>query len=92
MQIDAFQIALKEFNTEFDIPMNLADRVDKQYEETVEFCAAVNHGSDSERREEALDTLICGFQNCLAMNIPNPLFAAYLKLQKNAAKYRESLC
>lgn len=89
MHIDEFLLHLDSFNNEFDIDTSPEGRAEKLLEEVEEFVEALESSTKDHADEEAIDVLICAISNVHSRGINNPLFAAYLKLQKTADKYRK---
>jgi NTP pyrophosphatase (non-canonical NTP hydrolase) len=89
MQIDEFLLHLEAFHKEFSLDTSPQGRADKLIEEVCEFVEALTISTQEHADDEAIDVLVCAISNVVCRGIHNPLFAAYLKLQRTAEKYRQ---
>lgn len=81
MDIREYQLHYERFHEEFGIDTSVKAKTDKLIEEVCEY---LEEPSD----DEALDIMNVAISLVMARGIKNPLFAGYLKLQRNTEKYR----
>lgn len=89
--LSLFTLHLDGFLTSHGLSQEIGPRMEKFIEEARETVIAYHMGTEEELKGELLDVLITTLAALRALDVKEPLFAAYLKLQEvaNRPAYKE---